>query len=210
MKGQKYDSEKPRWSLIPFKQLTEVVKVLTAGAEKYDDYNWQDVDNGKDRYFSAAMRHFAAWKEGERIDPETERTGQKMGKIDPETGLSHLAHAICNLLFLMWFDDKKPLCNIKLELDATNIQKALYKTSIIKGKSLWKKLGEPWDRLKEGALMESIWRDGRRYEMIFKCVNNGYIICANRSKIMLKHANLADETYANLNNWLLPKQGEKP
>ena len=89
--GDKFDKEKSRWSLIPYKQLEQVVDVLTLGAIKYSDDNWQHVKPLKERYFSAAMRHISAWKGGE--------------KNDPETGLSHMAHAVCCLLFIMWGDD---------------------------------------------------------------------------------------------------------
>ena len=87
----KYDTDKPRWSLLPFKQVEQVVDVLTIGAKKYDDDNWKTVTPMYDRYFSACMRHLAAWRCGERKDPET--------------GKSHLAHAVCCILFLMWGND---------------------------------------------------------------------------------------------------------
>jgi hypothetical protein len=54
-------------------------------------YAWQKVPNAKERYFAALMRHLTAWWDGERADPES--------------GLHHLAHAGCCLLFLIWFDD---------------------------------------------------------------------------------------------------------
>lgn len=88
--GKKADTGKPRWHLLPYAAIEEVVYVLTAGAEKYDDDNWRHVPQAKDRYFSAAMRHLVAWKLGEERDPETE--------------LSHLAHAVCCLLFLLTKD----------------------------------------------------------------------------------------------------------
>jgi len=66
--------------------------VLTYGSIKYEDNNWMHVNPPKDRYFSAMIRHITAWKGGERIDKES--------------GLSHLAHAGCCLLFLMWFDNE--------------------------------------------------------------------------------------------------------
>ena len=90
--GIKYDTEKARWSLLPYRELTEVVCVLTLGSKKYADENWKKVQPQPDRYFSAAMRHLTAWWGGE--------------KKDPETGKSHLAHVVCCLLFLMWFDNE--------------------------------------------------------------------------------------------------------
>ena len=88
--GSKYDGGKARWDLLPWAQLADVVSVLTFGAEKYDDNNWQHVPDGEARYFAAAMRHMVAWRTGERCDRES--------------GLPHLAHAVTCLLFAMWFD----------------------------------------------------------------------------------------------------------
>jgi len=90
--GVKYDSDKPRWSLLPFKALQEVVEVLTFGAKKYASDNWKIVPNAQERYIDAAYRHLADWNSGEKKDPETNK--------------SHLAHAICCLLFLLWFEQK--------------------------------------------------------------------------------------------------------
>lgn len=89
-KGRKFDAEKPRWDLLPWKPLNEVAKVLTFGARKYADDNWKKVPRARKRYLAAALRHLAAWGDGERNDPET--------------GLNHLAHAACCVLFLAWFD----------------------------------------------------------------------------------------------------------
>lgn len=93
MQGRKNDSEKLRWDLLPFDCLNEIIRALMHGANKYSDYGWQTVPNAKQRYFSALIRHVSAWWQGE--------------KKDPESGLSHLAHAGCCLLFLMWFDRKE-------------------------------------------------------------------------------------------------------
>ncbi len=91
MIGRKFDTSKPRWSLLPFKELSQVVEVLTLGSKKYSDDNWKYVDNSRDRYFSACMRHLTSWWNGEIKDKES--------------GQSHLAHAICCLLFLLWFEN---------------------------------------------------------------------------------------------------------
>lgn len=91
--GMKFDTGKPRWTLLPWKQIEQIVEILTFGAKKYADNNWQKVENSRERYFDAMQRHLIAWFGGE--------------KTDPESGKSHLAHAGCNLLFLMWFDDQK-------------------------------------------------------------------------------------------------------
>ena len=88
--GRKDDKGKPRWYLIPWTCMKEVAEVLTSGADRYGDHNWTQVENPGDRYFSACMRHLTAWVHGE--------------KKDLDSGRHHLAHAICCLLFLMWFD----------------------------------------------------------------------------------------------------------
>lgn len=89
--GVKLDAGKPKWSLLPFRELKEVVEILTFGAEKYAPNNWQKVDPPS-RYTDACLRHLTAWVQGE--------------KKDAESGKSHLAHAVCCLLFLMWFDNE--------------------------------------------------------------------------------------------------------
>lgn len=89
-KGIKLDNGKPRWELMPWKQLGQVTDILTFGADKYAPNNWKKV-TPMSRYVGAAFRHFTSWCEGE--------------KTDKESGKSHLAHAICCLLFLMWADD---------------------------------------------------------------------------------------------------------
>ena len=85
--GRKYDSGKPRYSLLPPLALEEIVHVLTFGSQKYEDFNWMKVQNANDRYFSAANRHLWQWKRGEIMDEETKR--------------HHLASAITNLMFIL-------------------------------------------------------------------------------------------------------------
>ena len=83
--GIKYDSEKPKMNLLPPKAIVEISKVLTFGAEKYDAENWRKLDDLQNRYTAGALRHIFAHMDGE--------------DLDPETNLSHLAHAMCCLLF---------------------------------------------------------------------------------------------------------------
>jgi len=89
-KGRKYDGDKLRYDLVPMGVMSKVVNVLTFGAKKYADDNWQHVDNPRKRYYAAMHRHIESWWEGE--------------KVDPETKIHHLAHAICCAMFLIWFD----------------------------------------------------------------------------------------------------------
>jgi hypothetical protein len=91
MEGKKFDTGKLRWDLLPLDCIEEVVKILTFGANKYGPNNWQGVE--EDRYFAALMRHLSASRQGEMNDSES--------------GLSHLSHAMCNILFLLWFEKHK-------------------------------------------------------------------------------------------------------
>lgn len=86
----KADDGKPRWDLLPMAQVGHVVDVLTFGARKYVPDAWKVVPGGQSRYYAAAMRHLAAWHSGEAADPES--------------GLPHLAHAACCILYLLWFE----------------------------------------------------------------------------------------------------------
>jgi len=83
--GKKFDSEKPKMYLLPPKATVEVAKVLTFGAAKYDEDNWRKLEDAQNRYSGGALRHIFS-----HLDGELE---------DPETNLSHLAHAICCLMF---------------------------------------------------------------------------------------------------------------
>jgi len=89
--GTKLDDGKLRWDLLPLAEIEEVVKVLTYGAEKYAPDNWQKVETPIERYYAAMMRHITAW----RAHNES---------LDKESGLPHLAHAICCLVFIVWHE----------------------------------------------------------------------------------------------------------
>ena len=89
--GRKFDTDKLRWELLPYNELEEIVEIFTFGAQKYEDNNWKHVTPLRERYYGALMRHLTAWWCGEIKDSES--------------GKSHLAHAGCCLLFLMWGDN---------------------------------------------------------------------------------------------------------
>ena len=85
--GFKFDGGKPRYDLEQVLATEEVMKVLTFGAKKYAPDSWRLVPEFERRYYAAARRHLAAYMRGELVDPES--------------GLSHLAHAITGLSFLL-------------------------------------------------------------------------------------------------------------
>ena len=86
--GVKHDSGKTRWDLVPYDALKQVADVLTIGAAQYGDRNWEKGIRHS-RLFAATQRHLIAWWGGE--------------DNDPQTGKSHLAHAVCDVIFLLAF-----------------------------------------------------------------------------------------------------------
>lgn len=91
--GRKFDGEKPDWSLLPSieRTLEPVIRVLEFGAGLYSRDNWQHVAEPRRRYRNAAMRHLSAMHDGHWLDEDS--------------GLPHAAHAICCLMFLLWFGE---------------------------------------------------------------------------------------------------------
>lgn len=90
-KGKKNDKNKPRFSLLPWDALEKVVEVMEYGAKKYEENNWKHVKNGYTRYINAAYRHLSAMMQGK--------------DLDPESGLTHIAHATTCLLFSLALRD---------------------------------------------------------------------------------------------------------
>lgn len=88
--GIKDDSLALEWDLLPSPALEEVIRVLMCDAVKYERDNWRLVKNARRRYFNATMRHCWAYLRGEQNDRET--------------GLHHLAHAACYVLFILCMD----------------------------------------------------------------------------------------------------------
>lgn len=89
--GRKDDAGKPRMDLIAPEFLVGTAKVLAFGADKYAPRNWE-AGMSWGRCFGALMRHMWAWWGGE--------------KCDLETGLSHLYHASCCLMFLAAYEER--------------------------------------------------------------------------------------------------------
>lgn len=83
--GKRFNQGKTRHDLIPAFAQEEYGKVLSMGAEKYGERNWEKgMLWGK--VISSACRHLEAIKNGE--------------DYDKESGLLHSAHLMCNAAFL--------------------------------------------------------------------------------------------------------------
>jgi hypothetical protein len=82
----KHDAGKPRVDLLPFAALEEIGHAFGYGAGKYADHNYRKGFVWS-RLLGSCLRHVFAWGRGE--------------EADPESGLSHLAHAgACVLMML--------------------------------------------------------------------------------------------------------------
>ena len=88
--GSKFDKNKIRHDLILPEFEDAVAQVLTFGAEKYGAHSWKTVPDLKDRYYAALRRHLNSYRMGEATDTES--------------GLPHLAHAACNIYFLLQWE----------------------------------------------------------------------------------------------------------
>ena len=88
--AKKADKGKLQHSLIDPEFIRGLAEVMTYGAEKYSADSWQEVENAKQRYTDAMLRHINAWQRGSKVDEESE--------------LPHLLHASVNAMFLMWLE----------------------------------------------------------------------------------------------------------
>ena len=90
----KYDGGKPRMELLLANcpdTISDIADVLTFGANKYpdpdtNDQSWRNLHNAEIRYWAALYRHLNLFHKGE--------------EVDQESGLPHLSHALCNLVFI--------------------------------------------------------------------------------------------------------------
>ena len=84
---QAYGDKKVPLQNIPPTALVYLGMALKEGARKYGAYNWREKDVELMTYVGAAMRHIAAF-----IDGQDE---------DPDSGNPHLAHALASLAILV-------------------------------------------------------------------------------------------------------------
>jgi len=89
----KFDQDKLPLNLLSSEAMNQTAAVLKFGAQKYAEHNWRKGFSWS-RPLAAAMRHLAAFNDGE--------------DKDPESGLSHLAHAACCIMFLLEFEKTHP------------------------------------------------------------------------------------------------------
>ncbi len=89
----KNDQGKAQLELLSAQWLFGVGQVLTFGATKYAAHNWRK-GLARSRLLGACLRHVLAYLGGE--------------DNDPETGLLHLHHASCCLMFASELHNTRP------------------------------------------------------------------------------------------------------
>jgi hypothetical protein len=90
--GVKFDQDKVPLDLLPVDSLWSIAKVLAFGAKKYGAHNWAK-GMAWSRVYGALLRHITQWWQKE--------------ESDIESGMSHLWHAGCCILFLIAFELRK-------------------------------------------------------------------------------------------------------
>ena len=89
--GLRHDVGKIRLDLIPPEWVMNLGSVLTAGANKYADRNWE-LGMAWSKVWGPLLRHAFKWLLGEQYDKET--------------GCHHMAHVAWNALALMSYQTR--------------------------------------------------------------------------------------------------------
>lgn len=94
----KFDQDKIDWSILPIGASEEIIKVFKFGEAKYARGNFLEGDGLEySRVINSLLRHVHAFMRGE--------------DLDPETGISHIAHAGCNIYMLLTYELNKQKFN---------------------------------------------------------------------------------------------------
>ena len=89
--AKRYNTGKPRYSLIDYASLESLVRVLEFGESKYGRDNWK-LSLSKESVLDSMIRHVAKLNDGE--------------ECDSESGLSHIGHILANGMFLEYYKRK--------------------------------------------------------------------------------------------------------
>tara|TARA_R110000772_G_scaffold54130_1_gene123543 strand:- start:61079 stop:61399 length:321 start_codon:yes stop_codon:yes gene_type:complete len=85
--GRRDNEGKIKWSLISWRALEPLVRVLSFGANKYSAHNWKKGLKYTE-ICESLQRHMNAFIDGEDNDPESK--------------LTHVGHILCNAMFLSY------------------------------------------------------------------------------------------------------------
>ena len=105
--GLRDNKGKSHLSLVPLSMIVAVADVIWKssknGGGKYPLHNWRKGLSWSDTA-DCLLRHVHKWLEGE--------------DFDQETGLHHLAHAACNIAFLIEYVKTKPELDDRFKQEA--------------------------------------------------------------------------------------------
>lgn len=90
-KALRYNEGKPQWTLVDFKSLEPLVRVLEFWARKYTRNNWKG-EMPRDKLLDSLIRHVIALQGGE--------------ENDKESGLPHIGHILANAMFYSYHHAK--------------------------------------------------------------------------------------------------------
>lgn len=85
--GVRENEGKLKWSLVSWKALEPMIKVLMFGANKYDSWNWSKGLKYTE-ISESLQRHLYSFLQGEDNDKESK--------------LTHVGHILCNAMFLSY------------------------------------------------------------------------------------------------------------
>lgn len=108
--GNKFDGDKLRFDLVSPHFEAELAAVMTYGAKKYGERNWEKGISIS-RYYGALRRHLLYWVNGE--------------EVDVESGLHHLAHATACLMMMKETARLRPEKDDRSELAGAGSSKQL-------------------------------------------------------------------------------------
>lgn len=122
MGARRYNTGKLKWSLIDYKSIIPMVKVLMYGAHKYSVFEDEKGNiitgaeispeaAGKLKVSSSGQQN---WRKGLSVTECSESLMRHLLAFmagednDPESGESHLGHIQCNAMFLQYARDNQP------------------------------------------------------------------------------------------------------
>ena len=88
----RFNQGKMQWTMMDFKAMEPMIQVLMYGAKKYDRDNWKKACPKKLDLLDSLERHFVGLVAGE--------------SVDPESGLAHIGHLMCNAMFYSYWEQK--------------------------------------------------------------------------------------------------------
>jgi hypothetical protein len=88
----RFNEGKLQWTMMDFKSMAPMIQVLMYGAKKYDRDNWKKACPKKLDLLDSLERHFIGLVAGE--------------SVDPESGLPHIGHLMCNAMFYSYWEQK--------------------------------------------------------------------------------------------------------